>query len=79
MPYSGENKSKYPYYYSRRKTYVLVFLFRPILNFANYTRSPLSMRIRLIGSNALSKISANILIVIGGDRRCLPLLVDSLI
>jgi len=55
------------------------FLFRPILDFANYARSPLSMRIRLISSNAPSKISADILIVIGGDRRCLPLLTNSLI
>jgi len=55
------------------------FPFRPILDFANYARSPLSIRIRLIGSNAPSKISANILIVIGGDKRCLSLLADSLI
>jgi len=55
------------------------FPFYPILNFANYTKSPLFIRIRLIGSNALFKISANILIVIGGDRRCLPLLINSLI
>jgi len=50
-----------------------------ILDFANYAKSPLSMRIRLVGSNALSKISADILIVTGGDRRCLPSLIDSLI
>jgi len=55
------------------------FPFYLILNFANYTRSLLSIRIRLVGSNALSKISANILIVIGGDRRYLLSLTDSLI
>jgi len=55
------------------------FPFRLILDFANYTRSPLSIRIRLIGSNAPSKISAGILIVIGRDRRYLFLLIDSLI
>ena len=45
---------------AKERPIFLYFPFYPILDFTNYTRSPLFIRIRLIGFSALSKISISI-------------------
>jgi len=77
---SSENKFKYSYCRSQKKNLCSsTFYFCPILNFTNYIKFLLFMRVRLIGFSALLGISIYIRIVKGGDGRCLLLLIAFLI